>query len=145
MPGIACCIHDSHGYVVHDAEQDSEGVYPEVGDRALHYVRRGSHPTQDSGCKQYPEDGKKQTGHKAESQIRMDGFPEPLVVSGSEVFGDYDSCSDCKAVEEADHHEDQASGGCHACQGLRPECVADNQRVGSIVELLEKVSQKERK
>ena len=142
MPGIAGCVHDSHGDVVHDAEQDSEGVYPEVGDRALHYVRRGSHPPQDAGCQKNPEYGQKQACHKSECKVGVDCLLESLVVSGSEVFGDYDSCSDCKAVEETDHHEDQAPGGGHACQGLRPECVSDNQRVGSIVELLEKIPQK---
>ena len=67
------------------------------------------------------------------------------MVSGSEVFRDHYTGSDCKAVEEPYHHEDETSGGCYACQSLGTQGVAYDERVGCIVKLLEEVPQKKGK
>ena len=144
MSGIARGVHDSHGDVVHDAEQDSEGVDPEVGDRALHDIGRRTHPSEDGRCHQDPEDRQEQSGNQSECQVGMDGLPEPLVVSGPEILGDDDSGTEGQTVEESHHHEYEASGRCHAGQRLRAKGVAHNQGIGRIVQLLEQISQKER-
>ena len=74
----------------------------------------------------------------------MDGLLESFLVPGAEILGNHDTGTHGQTVEEAHHHEYEASGRCYAGQRLRPQGVAYDQGICSIVQLLEQISQKER-
>lgn len=70
----------------------------------------------------------------------MEGF----FFTGAEIPGDDHTGAYGNTVEKADQKEDQVPGGADCGQGIASEKVSDNKRIGHVVKLLKKVSEKER-
>ena len=73
----------------------------------------------------------------------MDGTLEGFFFTGAEIPGDDHAGSHGNAVKKADQKEDQVSGGADCRQGIAAEKISHDKRIGHIVKLLEKVSEKE--
>ena len=74
----------------------------------------------------------------------MDGQMEVFLVLGAVVFGDQHAGAQGGALQQTDDHKDQVGRGADGGQGLFADEVADDQRVGGVVELLEQIAQEDR-
>ena len=137
-------VKDAHEDVVHDGEQRTEEIVPEIGHGLGEHILRGAHPPQDGGGENDTQNGKRQTGTEPHGDVGMDGLDDGVVIPGTVTPGDDHAGAHCHAVEEADHHEDEVAGGTDRSQGGITQETAYHPGVKGVIKLLEDVSQKNR-
>ena len=69
----------------------------------------------------------------------MDGQGEVFLIPGAVVFGDEYAGAQGDALEQADHHKDEVGRGADGGQSLLADELPDDEGVGGVVELLEKI------
>ena len=74
----------------------------------------------------------------------MDGAAHALPILGTKVAGHHNARAQRHAVDKAGQEKDQTAGGADSGQSLAAQEVADDEGVGCIVQLLEKVADKNR-
>ena len=87
---------------------------------------------------------KTRTGGQAQGYRSVDGAAHALPILGTKVAGHHNACAQRHAVDKAGQEKDQTAGGADSGQGLAAQEVADDEGVGCIVQLLEKVADKNR-
>lgn len=74
----------------------------------------------------------------------MDGKTHMVIILGSEIPGNHDTCAHGNTVEEADHHVNQTTGGADCGQGIITQEIADYPGVEGVIQLLKNIAQKNR-
>ena len=145
MLAVAQRMENAYENIVHDAEQCAKEIIAEIGNGFRQHFLRSAHPAQDRWCEGDAQHSQCQTSCKTHGDVGMDGLAHGVIIPGSKTARDDDSRAHGDTVKEADHHKDQTSGGAHRRQGGVPKKMAHNPGVKGIVELLEYISQKNRK
>ena len=88
-----------------------------------------------------PGNGQGGAGGKTEGDGGVDGTAHILILPRAEISGDDNAGAHSYAVEEADHHKDQAAGGADGGKGVFADVIADTPSVKGIIKLLENIAE----
>ena len=138
---VAQGVHDTGKGVVHHTRAHTGEVAPEVADGIGQHLGIRVHPQQQRRGEQYADDGEDQAADEAQQHGGVDGSGHLVIVPCAEIAGDGHAHAAGGAGEEADKQEDQGAGGADGGQRVVAQEVADDQRVGGVVQLLKQLAQ----
>ena len=144
VAAVAHRLHNALALVIHHQPHAAGKIGADVGGRLRHDPLRGAHPAQHLRGEQHPHHGKESPRRQAEGNIGMDGGAHLFGLPRTEKAGDHHAGAHRYAAEKAHQQKYQRAGAGNRRQGAVAQQVADDQRVGGIVELLEQVAQQQR-
>lgn len=145
MFAVSDRLHDSYKIIVKDKGHRSQKIDPEVADGVWKYIGRGLHQNQDFGNQKKSKDGQKYSGYQTESNGGMYGFLKIFCLSCAVIAGDHHAGADSNSIKKAHQKKNDTSGGADGSQCITSQKIPDDQGVGSVIKLLKKIAEKNRK
>ena len=142
MAAVAHGMEYAHQQVVHDDEDGTGEIIPEIDDGEGQNLFWGTHPPEDGGGGTYTEDGQYDTKHQTEGHGGVNGIVHGFVIFGTEMLGDDDTGTHGKTIEKSYHQKHQTAGGTDRCQGIVTDEIAYCPGVKGVIKLLKNISQK---
>jgi len=145
MAAVAHSMEDTDEDIVHYDEDGTGKVPAEVADGLGQHFLWCSHPPEDRRSEAHACGCQHDTGHKSKGDGCMDRFAHRVIVLGTKKPGDDHTGTHGHAVEETDHHPNEASRRTDRSQRIFTYEVANTPGVESIVKLLKHVADEYRK
>ena len=136
MPGIPAGLQDPDKGVVQDKAGASGKIDAQVQVRLGEHVLRRPHQAQHGRGKQHARNGEDRAEQKPHRDRRMDRALRAFPFPRPDVPCDHDPRADRKAGNEPDLHEHDAAGAADCRERAPAHQVAEDQRIGGIVQLL---------
>ena len=130
---VAYGMENTHENVVHDRKDGAAEVVTEIGNGLGEDLGRRSHPPQNDGGQRNAHGGQKRAGHQTKGDCGVNGAAHGVVLPCAKGPGDDYAGTHGNAVKEADHHEDQASGGADCRQSIIAYVIAYAPGVEGVV------------
>ena len=142
--GVPGGVQNAGGHIVHDAEQHAAKIDADVGHSVVQHLSGGVHPDQQCPAAGHAADGQEQAHHHRDGQGGVHGFLGLFAVSGPQELGHDHTGTHGHALAEADEQIDGGAAGTHRRQGVGAHEIANDDAVGGIVQLLQKIAEDER-
>ena len=145
MAAVAHRMVDTHKNIIGYRKHGAAEIIPEIADGLGHHIFRGAHPAKNHRAEGDTQDAQYHTGAQTEGHIRVNRLFHGIIVLCAVAASNQHTGTHGHTVEKADEHKNQAAGGADRRQGILAQKIAYTPGVKGIIELLEHMSQKDRK
>ena len=135
--GITRRPQDVGAHVIKDLGDHAQEVDAQIERRIPQDLRRGAHQPQNRLGGQQPQHGEQRADDHAEHQGGVHLPVHSVQVPGAVTLGHHHAGTAAKAHKQPHQQVDKGPGGAHRRQGIGAHKIADDQRVGGVVQLLE--------